>query len=687
MRAIMSINRKLLFSLTMIWISILIIMLVGVRYVLVESILNIENGHINRNVARVHNAINQELQSLSSFTVDWAHWNDAYDYVEGNNPQFVINNIDIIALTNSRINLMIYYNSKKEILIGTYINPQSNKFTAYPRGLEKYISPGSRFLNTVSLNTSTQGLVLASTGIMLMVSAGTSNTDISKPVNGILLTGRNLSDSFMDKLSKTVEMNLKLYLPSAITANSTLTGYFHHALASANGNYILLPNNNDSYAYTILRDINNKPIGMIKAYMPRDVFAGGYKAIQYFLIIFAAIFLVSSVILWKFLREIIISRLEQLNNDILNISNKQDYRHSIRVQGTDELSSVGHQINNMLAIIEKTQTNLKSINDELHIKTEKLHLQNTEMDTLIKSLKESESRFRESFDNAAIGVCLVGIDGNFIKVNKSLCKLAGYSEAEFLNKNSASIIFNEDAKRHLDYMKKMLNATINTYQMEMRYIKKSGELIWVLLSCSLIRDADTGAPLYFVEQIQDIDARKKAEAQLKEMAYHDVLTGLANRKLLQISFDTMSNHAKRYNKKMAVLFIDLDYFKEVNDQFGHEIGDIVLKIVSTRLQMNARLTDIIARLGGDEFVIVITEVSAIEAISTVLNKMHRVLSEPYIINDQAITISASVGVSIFPEDGSDLITLMRCADKALYVAKEKSRGSHQFYHQQRSQDD
>lgn len=683
----MRINYKLLLIFSVIWILILLFTLIGVRQVLVKNILDLEYAQITKNIARTHNAIEQELQSLSMFTVDWAHWNDAYNYIEGTNNSFVPNNIDNVALANSNINLMIYYNMRKQILVATYIDIDAKNIKAdYPQGLEKYIYPDSIFLKTPALKNTVKGLILTSAGIMLVASAGTSYTDISKPINGILVTGRNLSNTLLDKLSRRIEIKLKLYLPKEIASNKKLKTFFGNTLIDPDNSYINFINNNESYAYTILNDIHHQPIGMVQLELPRLLYAAGHQAVEYFLQIMVIIFILSSVLIWLLLRKIIISRLERLNSEIIKISDDQDYNNQVNMQGGDELSSVCKQINSMLNIIEKAQSNLKKMNFELKTvntevlgKSHTLDVQNKKMTILIKALEESESRFRESFDNAAIGISLVSTAGMFIKVNKSLCRLVDYTEEEFLKKYIISIIYENDLTIYHENTKKMLDGTIHTYQIEIRYVKKNGELVWVLLSGSLIRDADTQAPLYFVEQVEDINIRKKVEAELKEMAYHDNLTGLANRKSLQISFDTMSNHAKRYNKKMAVLFIDLDYFKNVNDSYGHEVGDLILKTVSARLQNNVRLTDIIARIGGDEFVMVITEIEAITAITIVIEKLQQVLTEPYIIHDNVINMSATIGVGIFPEDGTDLETLLHCADSALYIAKEKSRGSCEFF--------
>ncbi|HAT8179503.1 TPA: diguanylate cyclase [Legionella pneumophila] len=294
------------------------------------------------------------------------------------------------------------------------------------------------------------------------------------------------------------------------------------------------------------------------------------------------------------------------------------------------------------------------------------------------NLEESELRFRSAFNSAAIGMAIVSLEGRWLKVNQSLCQIVGYSEEELLKTDFQSITYPEDLDLDLNYVHQLLEGNIRFYHMEKRYIHKNGNIIWILLSASLIRDPENN-PLYFISQIQNIDAQKRAEQELLYIAYHDVLTGLGNRKLLELSFDQTLAYAKRHQKQIAIMFMDLDYFKNVNDKLGHDIGDLLLIEVGKRLQAILRSTDLIVRHGGDEFIIALTELSDINQVIEIANKILIAISRPITIKRYGISITGSIGISLYPCDGCDLDTLIKQADDALYRVKVAGKNNFRLF--------
>ncbi|MGQ3891676.1 diguanylate cyclase domain-containing protein [Legionella sp. CNM-4043-24] len=320
-------------------------------------------------------------------------------------------------------------------------------------------------------------------------------------------------------------------------------------------------------------------------------------------------------------------------------------------------------------VIMVSWTGHKLLNTNFKLRYENLDL----VDRLVVNnavLEESESRFRSAFDSAAIGMAIVSLDGKWLKVNKSLCQLVGYTEEELLLLDFQTITHPDDLELDLSYAQQLLTGEISSYHLEKRYIQKNGNVIWILLSGSLIRN-NQNQPLYFIAQIQNIDTQKQAEHELKYIAYHDVLTGLANRKQLEKSFEAALSYAQRHQNQIAVLFMDLDHFKEINDSLGHDTGDLLLVEVGARLKKNTRSTDILTRQGGDEFIIVLTELTGSDQAIDVAKKILSTVSKPIKTERHEIAITASIGISIYPKDGDDLKTLIKQADKALYVVKSE----------------
>ncbi|WP_139313934.1 diguanylate cyclase domain-containing protein [Alkalihalobacterium alkalinitrilicum] len=178
--------------------------------------------------------------------------------------------------------------------------------------------------------------------------------------------------------------------------------------------------------------------------------------------------------------------------------------------------------------------------------------------------------------------------------------------------------------------------------------------------------------------ITDITDRKQLEEYLRQIAYYDELTDLPNRKLIYKHLRKALARSKRHHHNLSIMFIDLDGFKKVNDTLGHEGGDFLLKEVAIRLNSCVREEDLTGRLGGDEFIIVFEETSE-EEIIVISERILSVVSEPYAIHEKEAKVSPSIGISIYPEDGEDIETLVQNADKAMYYAKEKGKGNYQFY--------
>jgi diguanylate cyclase (GGDEF)-like protein len=179
--------------------------------------------------------------------------------------------------------------------------------------------------------------------------------------------------------------------------------------------------------------------------------------------------------------------------------------------------------------------------------------------------------------------------------------------------------------------------------------------------------------------IRDITAEKLAEQTIRHMAYHDALTGLPNRTLFNDRLSMAILNAQRNQKKVAVMMLDLDKFKQVNDVWGHKLGDLLLKTVGERLANTLRKSDTVARMGGDEFLVVIPEVDHIEDTDIIAGKILQAFTEAFVIGGRNLSITTSVGVAIYPHDGKDAETLIKYADIAMYAAKATGRNQHRRY--------
>lgn len=290
-----------------------------------------------------------------------------------------------------------------------------------------------------------------------------------------------------------------------------------------------------------------------------------------------------------------------------------------------------------------------------------------------RALREAEERFRSAFDFAAIGMSMVSEDGRFIRVNRSLCRILGYVEVELLGMTFQEITHPEDLEKDLRYAHQVLAGEIDHYQMEKRYIHADGHYVWALLSVSLARDSESDRPM-FISQIQDITDRKAAEEKLADLALQDPLTGLPNRRLLWDRIEHALDRTGRRAESLAVLFMDLDDFKTVNDRFGHSVGDEVLRQTASRLTTVLRSGDTLARLGGDEFVIVCEDLLDGRVLDSILTRIDEAMAPPMDIGPLRLTVSLSAGVAL-PEPGAGVDDVVAQADRSMYRMKRSRSDS------------
>lgn len=293
----------------------------------------------------------------------------------------------------------------------------------------------------------------------------------------------------------------------------------------------------------------------------------------------------------------------------------------------------------------------------------------------------AEKRFRTVFEHTALPMVRNATNGEFIEVNDAWCSMFGYSREEVLSRHLTwqQITYAEDMDASSDLVQKILAGEIDDFKQEKRYLRKDGTVLWGSLQVSLVRD-ENGKPEYFISAIQDITESKRTEQQISFMAYHDKLTGLPNRALFFDRLSQAMSQARRSHHHVALLFMDLDGFKPVNDMHGHEAGDAVLKMVAQRLLACLRAVDTVARLGGDEFAIIIGELDNPAEVERIAEQILQAFSQPMVLPDgEECTVGSSIGISIYPDNGDEMDSLLAAADAAMYDSKHKGKNTYTYF--------
>ena len=286
-------------------------------------------------------------------------------------------------------------------------------------------------------------------------------------------------------------------------------------------------------------------------------------------------------------------------------------------------------------------------------------------------LNESERRFRELFDRSPSGIALIDDDGRFVEVNDALCEFLARNRLELLTTSYDLTLHPEDLQDARAARVEYRQAEGKTHRQERRFVRPDGSVRWARTSVTRVDDEGEQVSLVSFE---DVTATKEVEERLRHAALHDSLTGLPNRRMLVDALDHALSRRRRTLQPLAVMFVDLDRIKQVNDRLGHEAGDALLVSVSRRLEATMRGTDTVARVGGDEFVIVCPDLDSESEVATLA---HRVLDAVRVCAGgtpgDELAVSGSIGIVLASDALDNPNALIRAADRAMYQAKHQGR--------------
>jgi len=322
----------------------------------------------------------------------------------------------------------------------------------------------------------------------------------------------------------------------------------------------------------------------------------------------------------------------------------------------------------------------QGLDDQIKSRTAELEAVNTELRGEIAKRAQIEAQLRQAaaaFEGANEAIVIVNAGREIVAVNAALTRISGYAPEEVLGRNPQLFYAPLHSEQFHDVIWETL-AHSGEWQGEVWHKRRNGETYAAWQSFSTISD-EHGRVATYVCVFADISDIKNAEARLADLAHHDQLTGLANRLLFNARLEQALERAERQGKKVALLFLDLDRFKILNDTLGHGIGDKLLQAVAQRLKGCLRREDTVARLGGDEFTILLENVTDTQDAAHFARKLSQALAPEIEVDGYRLCTSASIGISVYPDDATQAEDLLRAADAAMYSAKEQGRKTYRFY--------
>lgn len=397
-------------------------------------------------------------------------------------------------------------------------------------------------------------------------------------------------------------------------------------------------------------------------------------------------------VMWKRILKLIESPLTRLSRSFEHVTQNHDYTHRIAPPESADFIELYERFNEAITHMQEREIYLKeqrgALKEKLTDAQNELRAQRRRLKVEVNKRRRVQAemlKLSSALTHSADAVMVTNVDGVIEYVNPAFESITRYESTEVLGKTPDMLRSDEqDAEVYAEMWKTIQNGEV--FRAELINRRKDGSTYHEEKTITPLKDGQ-GKITHFIATGVDISERIRAQEKLEYMAHHDAVTGLPNRVLLLDRVQQALVRAQRENRNVAVLFIDLDGFKAINDTVGHHFGDRLLSEVASRLQATVRDEDTVARLGGDEFAVVLEGMSSMNDVSRVSRKIINDLAAPFMLDSRELYVTGSVGIARYPTDGYDVHTLLRKADGAMYRAKQVGKNTYRFYSEVEGEED
>ena len=632
----------------------------ALRWAVEPRFKQLDHQSAKENLERALRVFEEEERDLVNTAKSWAFWDDSHAFALGTYDAHIGKNLYDSGLQEAEIDGLQYLSKSGEVIWSKVFDPHTGESISFPELASILFEDRTKDIERLSIESNRSGIMETQHGPMIAAAVPILKSDLSGPAAGALVMLKFVLPKKIENFRRQAQVDFGVIATSQV--RETADGQLHTLNDAGHEKpYIQTEGEDDITLMTSLDDAKGTSSYVIRVRTQKDFESMGESAMLFAVLLFLFVGLLITLIIQFSLKRIAINPLTELTKTILEISRFNRLEVRSQIEGNDEIADLAREFNAMLDELEKSREIIKQG---------------------ASRLRETSFLLETTLDTIDQGVVVYDKAMNLTLWNKSFQRIMELTDEQLERGMSIRDYYQINAKRG-EYGELTPNLEAEERRQELgaqfeqikphRYVRRrpTGQYIEII-----------GRPMPnggLVATYTDITKQKAAQDEIERLAWTDNLTGLLNRNVYRTEVIEMMNKAEAEDAEVALLFIDLDGFKGINDTYGHDAGDDLLVTVAERIQKSLRKTDLAFRLGGDEFAVALFSDSSRDKIHTIARRLIETIMVPIQVADRSLMVGASIGISFFPTDDTCIDELTRKADLALYQAKNNGRGIFRLY--------
>jgi diguanylate cyclase (GGDEF)-like protein len=676
----MKLRRNVLLAIGLTFFGLIAVLYYTSEQIVMGGFLEHEARDTEQAVVRIVAALNDETATVEALAKDWATWDETYQFIVDRNAAYYESNLEQnTTFVNAGLDLMLFFDARGRLVFGKAVDRASGEEAPLPAGAAQIGEFHTRLVTLRGEQTSRSGLLVLSDAIIMASVQPILRSDGSGPERGLVVFGRRLDETTAHRLAHTDMMTVGLYRYDDRSAPPDVRAVARSSILSPSP-IVRVLDDRVIGGYMPLHDLYGEPAALLRVIHDRAVFWHGQQTLRYFLLALLVVGLICGLMTALLLEWTVLRRLGHLEGGIQRIRERADVSSRLMLPGNDEISQLAQTINGMLGALE----NARHLEQERNRVLVQIARQEP-LDSIFTAVAQIVEQQRPG---CAAAIVLHGGPsyGGPRMPPELLAALSrpgiettiGMASQDGRWQTVARVGQGAAAERDSDVAR-----THGFWPLWAIPIRSGSEVLGVVATYTEAPQSAASADLFLADAASSLcnialEQRQLVE-QLAHQANHDALTGLPNRLYFAQQLQQALDAPQETDTSLAVMFVDLDHFKHINDTLGHQVGDEVIRSVVGRLKERIGGRGLLARMGGDEFMFMAIGLASPEEARQLAGDILASLQQPFTIAGFELFVQASIGISLYPRDGQDAVTLTRKADLAMYRAKSQGRNTYALF--------